>query len=393
MDAAGGWPDSVRETVMLAALIHDCGVSSANRFTDLVAFECTEPDDHCIVGNAYLQGVPMLTRYADLVRHHHLTWYEGPPEDCAPGWTRLAANLIYLADRLDVLLTVTGARPVIQEAEGLVAILSGHAGTLFAPAHIDALRLATRDDTFWTGLAREPLQAWLDEELSHIPDTAMSARDLFPVAHLFARIVDAKSTFTAQHSLGVAALGQYLAEALNLSTGQRDGITLAGLLHDIGKLGIPDDILDKPTALTAVEWRTMQTHASMTEQLVGTMLGDHPIVSWAAAHHETPCGDGYPLGLSGEQLSIEMRIIAAADVFQALAQERPYRPAVPLERILDQMSVLAAANRLDARVVSIFQRDPLAAWECAVNPMVRVTPATGCRSTERRPEMAMTVSA
>jgi putative nucleotidyltransferase with HDIG domain len=193
----------------------------------------------------------------------------------------------------------------------------------------------------------------------------VSFPELKQLALLFARIVDAKSPFTMEHSLGTARLARFLAERAELSVETCEKIEVAALLHDLGKLQVPDEILEKPSALTREERAMIQRHSFETYQILRGIAGLEDITLWAAYHHETPDGRGYPFHRRGAELTLEMRIVAVSDVFQALAQRRPYRKPLGPDEILDLLRTFVQQNHLDSEIVELAGRHLQASWQAA----------------------------
>ncbi|HTM57269.1 MAG TPA: HD domain-containing phosphohydrolase [Candidatus Udaeobacter sp.] len=151
------------------------------------------------------------------------------------------------------------------------------------------------------------------------------------IAEGFADVVDAKSPFTAHHSRQVAQISIALAEQLGLPRVTRRALEHAALLHDIGKLSVPNSILDKPGPLNSEEWEAVRLHPYYTMKILNHIRGFEGLARVAAAHHERLDGRGYFQGLTAEHIPFEARILATADVFEALTASRPYRPALPDE--------------------------------------------------------------
>jgi putative nucleotidyltransferase with HDIG domain len=166
-----------------------------------------------------------------------------------------------------------------------------------------------------------------------------------------ANALEAKDPYTRGHSERVAALSRRVAQALGLAPATVETVGQAGLLHDIGKIGVPETILRKPGPLTPAEWDAMRAHPVIGAQIVA------PFEFFAGAarvirhHHERWDGSGYPDGLAGETIPIEARVVAVADVFDALTSARPYRAALPRAEARERL--LAEAGRtLDETVVA-----------------------------------------
>jgi len=145
--------------------------------------------------------------------------------------------------------------------------------------------------------------------------------------------VDAKSSYTYRHSLGVTEVADGIARQLGFSQSRRQLIYRAALLHDIGKLRVPNNILDKPGKLDEAEWLVMREHPALSQQILERIESFGPIARIAGRHHEKMDGSGYPLQLKGDDLSLEDRIVALADFYGALSEDRPYRKGMPAEDI------------------------------------------------------------
>jgi diguanylate cyclase (GGDEF)-like protein/putative nucleotidyltransferase with HDIG domain len=173
-----------------------------------------------------------------------------------------------------------------------------------------------------------------------------------------AEALDIRDAGTAAHSQTVARYAEGTARALGFSPDRCERVRWAGIVHDVGKIGVDDAILLKPGALTVEEEAEMRKHPEIGARiLAGSDLSD--ISSWVVAHHERPDGDGYPLGLSRDQIPLEAQILAVADAYEAMTNERPYRPA---------MSPVAAQNELIRGVGRQFESSVVHAFLSVVAP-------------------------
>jgi putative nucleotidyltransferase with HDIG domain len=157
------------------------------------------------------------------------------------------------------------------------------------------------------------------------------------IAAAFGEVVDSKSPYTSGHSERVARIADALAARLGLTAARRRWLRRGALLHDVGKLGVSNAILDKPGPLDDDEWACMRRHAAHTEAILGRIGAFAELSRVAGAHHERLDGTGYPRGLAGDQVALETRIITTADVFDAISADRPYRAAVPIPQTLAMM--------------------------------------------------------
>lgn len=339
-------------------LLHDIGVSSTVTHGHLVAeFDWESSQVHCEVGYSLLRDFAPLAWMALPIKYHHTRW-ERMPLDQLPAQDALSANLVYLVDRVDAL-----AAPHYSDGSLLISTsgirdqIASRAGSYFAPQLVELFLDVSRSEAFWLSLEPRAVQAYLADMLAQGQTQAMDMAELKQLARMFSRIVDAKSPFTAQHSLGVANMARFLAEQLALGVDRRDMIEVAGLLHDIGKLRVPDEVLDKPAKLDERERKVMNTHSFETYQILRQIPGFEEIASWAAWHHEEPDGNGYPFHLAASTLPLEARILRVADIFQAMVQDRPYRAGLSPTAVGDFMQDMARQGRVEASIVELATRN------------------------------------
>jgi putative nucleotidyltransferase with HDIG domain len=175
--------------------------------------------------------------------------------------------------------------------------------------------------------------------LNPVHQSHLSALDVDAICEIFADVVDAKSTFTYRHSLGVMDAAAAIAGVLGLAPARAQLIRRAALLHDVGKLGIPNTILDMPTRLTNAELAIVKTHPGHSAEILGHIAAFGEIALIAGEHHEKLDGSGYPNHLRAADLSLESRLVAVADIFGALSEKRPYRDpltTVQITAIMDR---------------------------------------------------------
>ncbi len=210
-------------------------------------------------------------------------------------------------------------------------------GTWFDPSLVEALDAFEGDTGFWSSLgAVDQLEQVADLEPADRVILADEGR-LDQVAEAFAQVIDAKTPYTARHSAGVAGIAVGIAREMGLGAEERRTLHRAGLLHDIGKLGVSNLILDKPSKLTDEEFQAVQLHPRYTLEILMRVRRFRSFAGTAAAHHERLDGSGYHIGLNGEDLGPLARILAVADVCEALSAERPYRAALGVEEVFSIM--------------------------------------------------------
>jgi putative nucleotidyltransferase with HDIG domain len=263
----------------------------------------------------------------------------------------LAARILCLAQTVEVFHAKAGVKAAR-------AVAKRRRGRWFDPTLVDVLLGFCGDREFWAGLEAPDVSAWEPADLALAGDDARLDR----VAEAFARVIDAKSPFTASHSKRVAEIADGIAEVLEFSSDERRTLRRAGLLHDIGKLAVSNRILDKPGKLTDEEFDAIQTHPAHTLSILERAPCFAALAALAANHHEKLDGSGYPRNLVGCDLDTPMRVLAVADVYEALTADRPYRgPLSPEEAlaIIDR----DVPHKLDAGVrhaLEVYLEGPIA---------------------------------
>lgn len=366
-----GWPPARCDEMLYAGMLHDCGVSRTKEHRSLTeSLEWEGAEEHCLRGEQYLLACPPLARFSTVVRWHHTRWEKLLAQDIDPE-RRLEANLIFLADRADVLLApyFVGAalkNEILWEYPALVERLVKLSGTLFSPELIEAFQRASSRESFW--LAMDP--AYIEDEIEgHLARSApvdLNTEEALAVAGLFARTVDAKSSYTLEHSTRVARIARHLAQASGIVGEHLDQVEIAGLLHDLGKLRVPEEIIDKPGALTREERAFVMRHSYDTGHLLKKVFPNLPIPDWAAMHHENLLGTGYPFHRQARVIPQEARLIAVADIFQALAQERPYRGHMGKIEVLSRLEGLSDQGRIDPAFVGLLRDNLDACYALAI---------------------------
>ena len=247
---------------------------------------------------------------------------------------RLSGDKIPLFSRIALLAQIADVFHTHAGRDAAVAEIRRRSGTWLDPELVAAFEGLAENDAFWAGL----VSPFLDARLVALapPETAGTVDDdyLDAIARAFGEVIDAKSPYTAGHSSRVADIASAIADRMDVPASRRRWLYRAALLHDIGKLGVSNTILDKPGKLDEAEWEVMRTHASHTQEILGRVGVLADLAPVAAAHHERLDGKGYPLGLAEYQITRETRIITVCDFYDALTADRPYRGAMPVEDAL-----------------------------------------------------------
>jgi putative nucleotidyltransferase with HDIG domain len=338
-------------------LLHDCGVSSSRVHQHLVEeLDWRESQEHCQVGYDLLKDFAPLSHMALPILYHHTHWDELEKMNLPPG-VSFSANLIYLVDRVDTQAAAHYQKDILIAMHEVRAFVDNKRGNYFNPRLVDAFMEVSESQAFWLSMEQRHLIHFIHDIGNQKQPTHITLDELKKLARIFSRIVDAKSRFTMEHSEGVARLARYLGNLCGFSKDTCEKIEAAGLLHDLGKLRVPDEILDKPGPLDLLDRAVMEQHSFETFEILRRISGIEDIAKWAAYHHETLRGGGYPFHPTADEMGIEARIIAVADIFQALAQNRPYRRSLPLEEILKIMETFVVKGHLDSMLVELVKKN------------------------------------
>ena len=242
----------------------------------------------------------------------------------------LFGRIALMAQVADVFFMRGGAHAAIGE-------VTSRSGRWFDPDLAALLAEMGQDAQFWAPLLADDLNR---QVVDLEPRSLMRAVDedyLDAIAAGFARVVDAKSPFTSGHSDRVALFADLIAEELAYTPERRRWIRRAALLHDIGKLGVSNSVLDKNGKLDEAEWAAIKRHPELGRTILAKIAALRDLATVAGAHHERLDGRGYPLGLVAEQIDRDTRIVTTADIFDALTADRPYRKAMPVSRAFEIM--------------------------------------------------------
>lgn len=315
-----GPPAKVMDEVTMARCTQGAGIARMLGFDATVAAAVENLDEHWDG-----KGSP-----------RHLKAHEIP----------LCARILCLAQTVEVFFATFGI-------EAAMDMLRERSGRWFDPDLVQATLAFQTDTTFW-----ETLREHASDNVQRLPLDAAheiaEEADLDQICAAFAKIVDAKSSYTAEHSTRVTEVAVQIGRDMGLMPAPLQVLRRAALLHDIGKLSVPNSILEKPGKLDDSEFARIREHPRHSYEILKPIRAFGRVAEIAAAHHERLDGRGYWRGLTAEDLDLEMRILAVADVFDALSAERPYRSALSLDQVFDIMDA-EAHTALDSDCLAVLK--------------------------------------
>ncbi len=342
-------PVEDQKELLLAAALHDCGALSLNEKLSVMDFEIGNNAVHAEQGYLFLSTFKPFESIAKIIRYHHSSWDYGRGRLSGNERVPEGSFIIHLADRIAVL--VNSDEEIMGQVPGIRRALMKKSGSLFKPDLVEAMLSLSSKEYFWFDLVSPSLDSIL-QHLLRFDLIKLDSDELLSLARLFARIIDFRSSFTATHSSGVATCAETIGRIMNFSKNEIKDLKTAGYLHDIGKLVIPTELLEAPRALTEHEFNLIRSHTYHTYRILEPLNGLKTIIFWAAFHHEHLDGGGYPFHLDGESLSTGARILAVADVFTAITEDRPYRKGMEKEKALKTLRGMCERKKLDNDIVS-----------------------------------------
>lgn len=223
------------------------------------------------------------------------------------------------------------------ERESAIQEIINRTGSWFNPALVEAfVEVADRKD-FWEVLSSDNIQQQVFSMDAAKQGLVIDEDYLDDISIAFAKVIDVKSPFTHGHSERVTLYTDLIAEQIGLDDGHRRWLKRGALLHDIGKLGVSNAILDKNGKPTDEEWEAIKMHPVYSYEILSDVSIFENILPVVRGHHESLDGKGYPDGLAGDEISLETRIVTVADIFDALTADRPYRKAMPVSKAMHIM--------------------------------------------------------
>jgi HD-GYP domain-containing protein (c-di-GMP phosphodiesterase class II) len=349
-----GIPVDERYELATAGALHDIGAFSLQERLDLLEFEDSKPGEHSMAGYLLLKDFELFSSVARMIRFHHTHWEYGKGaahngESVPPG-----SHILHLADRVAV--KISKDRGLLGQVSSICEAIAQAKNDVFVPEHVDAMLELAKRDHVWMEVTSGSIESILRRSVaSHTKELDLDG--LLDFSRVICRLIDFKSEFTATHSTGVAAAAVTLAGFMGFSREEQKLMQIAAYLHDLGKIAIPSEILEKPGMLTDDELFVMRSHVYYTYEILEPIDILGVTSSWGALHQERLDGSGYPFGYQADELSLGARIMGVADVFTALTENRPYRKGMEKKRAVEILQNMAGKGELDQKLVKTVEEN------------------------------------
>ncbi|MFR0802570.1 HD domain-containing phosphohydrolase [Suilimivivens sp.] len=301
---------------------------------------------HCSIGEENIQGFPFHTDVKNVILYHHENADGSGPFGKKSEEVPLFSRIIHLCDLLDQACCRKAF--TTETWEWAKDVLKRIRGTMVDEECAEALEKIFSEEYFLSLGGNFEASLW-----NKVPrqKQELDFSQIKKLAEFFAKIVDYKSPFTSTHSIGVAERAEKLSRYMGFDEETVQKMYLAGALHDIGKVAVGNEILEKPDRLTDAEFAVMKHHAAYTYNILSEIDDFEEIRDFAAFHHERLDGTGYPFGKDASELNVQERMMACIDIYQALTESRPYKKGMSHERACEILKNMADKGWLDMDII------------------------------------------
>lgn len=341
------------ENLITAALLHDIGALTPE---DKVALHESEYDEdihkHCIIGEKLLCQSPLFEVPSRIIRYHHTSWQDWEQSDVSQ--LAVQSQILYLADVIE--RAIHRHEYILYQNRDINELVNSMSGVEFHPDVVDAYKSISSTEEFWFDLVSQYVREIL-RDYSPNRNTLIYQKDFLGISEMLRKIIDFRSHFTSTHSTGVSSAAAIISGLMGYSDIEIEMMELAGNVHDLGKLAVPNNILQKSGELTEREFSVVRQHTYHTYSILRRCGLPENIIEWAGFHHEKLNGSGYPFHLGSEQISGGSRIITVADILIALAENRPYRDGMKKEEVLSILGDMTRTKDLDPYVVGVLNKN------------------------------------
>ena len=311
--------------------MHDIGALTVTERDQLIHMDIDNPHPHARLGSYMLDSFEPFHKISNILFYHH--WDYQLDEEWIPekGKVPIESYILHVADRIDIL--ISPKLPILAQKNEVKDKIVSYKGKLFHPGVVEAFEKEASKDTFWLDIYNLAMDNVLDFSIAKSFEIEMTMDLLEQFAYTISKIIDSRSKFTTAHSFGVSAVAYEIAGYMDYTEQKKRELRVAGLLHDIGKIAVPCEIIEKNGALSSEERTDIQTHVYFTDLILQNIDGLCDIASWASHHHENHDGSGYPESLTEIGITEEMDILSYADIYTALSEDRPYRQGLEMKKI------------------------------------------------------------
>ncbi|WP_425448753.1 HD-GYP domain-containing protein [Dethiothermospora halolimnae] len=343
------------EDIYYTALIHDIGMTGhLSKYTIKDVHHSDKlKREHCEIGAKIITELPISKDIQEFILYHHEQWDGSGVYSLKGEEIPLASQILHVADYFD--LTYNNIIENNMDKESIRKYFKLSKGASFNPLLVDCLIDMMEGEKFWFDIDKNNLHQVINT-INPNQRRNLHIDGLIKIAKSFSKLIDSKSKFTSDHSMGICNITEKMAKYIGYDEIHTKKLVIAALLHDLGKLIVPNEILEKPSKLSKKEFDIVKSHPYYTKLILSQIKGLEDIANWAGNHHEKLNGKGYPERLDYKTLTDEDRIIAVSDIYQALTEDRPYRKGLSHNKAVDILKDMANKGFICGKMVNILDK-------------------------------------
>lgn len=341
--------------VVALSILHDNGISEKS-LQDRMETENNSSvrvleniKEHCIIGEKNVMAYPFLSDVKHVLKYHHER-YDGK------GYFNLKGNeiplmsqIIHFGDVMERQLDINSEEKLAKQK--IIEFMDKNKNKMFSEEMVEAFKKVIEESEFWLDIKDGSIGEILKIKVPQYK-VDLSFEIIYQITQVLSKIIDSKSKYTQRHSQGLSEKAAIMSDYYGFSNDNKMKLRIAANLHDIGKLAVPNEILDKPGKLTIEEFDIIKKHPYYTRVALQQITGFEDITEWAANHHEKLNGQGYPFGLRAESLDFNSRLMACLDIYQALTEDRPYRKPLSHNQTMKILKDMKDNGFLDGNIIN-----------------------------------------
>ena len=339
--------------VAALAMLHDNGLSEYSLHKKLATKELKNAallegvKEHCTIGEKNIKNYPLLTNVENIIKYHHER-YDGEGffnlrEEEIP----LMSQIIAIADALEKSFDLQNNNYNMQNK--VYEFVRNQENVSFSSTIVKVFLKVAENEEFWVNLKNNFVSTALEKEIPEY-SLELTFEEIHNITNVLSKIIDSKSGYTQRHSQSLSEKAAIMADFYNLEQEEKMKLIIAADLHDIGKLAVPNDVLDKPDKLSDEEFNIIMKHPDYTRLALQGIKGFEDITEWASNHHEKLNGKGYPFGMADKELDFNSRLMTCLDIYQALTEERPYREGLSHEKAMEILNNMMYDGFIDIKI-------------------------------------------
>ncbi|MDP4143840.1 MAG: HD domain-containing phosphohydrolase [Bacillota bacterium] len=348
-----GFSSEELHDIAALAILHDNGVSEKSLFESLNTegsskiSELELIKEHCTIGEENIKKYPFLTDVRNVIKYHHER-YDGSGffslnRDEIP----VMSQIIEMADVLEMDFDIQNNS--LDTQNNIFRFIKEQENRMFSTEIANAFRNAAQNKAFWMDLKNLSIDSAIRKSTpQYVVD--LPFEKIQDITQIFSKIIDSKSKYTQRHSRDLSEKVAIMADFYGIKDDERLKLIIAANLHDIGKLAVPNAILDRPNKLTKYEFEVIKEHTYYTRMALQEIKGFEEITEWASNHHEKLNGLGYPYGKNTKDLDFNSRLVACLDIYEALTEERPYRESLKHGEAMNILNGMKYDGLIDSKI-------------------------------------------